>query len=329
MDARVGHDTMLPLSDEEAREQARWNRVLARLPRVRLRAAFARALVQGGVLLAERVIRPDYTGVDVEQRVVRAYGERFGLRVLRPKGEVRGVVVDVHGGAWVAGTARMDDLVNVPLAREHGLTVVAVEYERAPGRPIGEIVAQCAAALRFVAENAGHAFGSDRLAIKGESAGAHLALAALLGMGPQRGAYRGAALIYGVYDLGGTGSVHAAGADTLVLHGPTLVEGLEMLLPGLDLAARRDPGLSPLYADLHGLPPALLLAGGADPLEEDGVLLAAKWQAANGNCRLVRVPGAPHAFNRLPTRLARRVNRMVAEWLADAVAEDQRRAASQ
>ena len=84
-----------------------------------------------------------------------------------------------------------------------------------------------------------------------------------------------------------------------------MVPGIARLLPDRDEAGRRAPDVSPLYADLSRLPPALLLVGTIDPLIDDSRLMAERWQATSGNARLIIVPESPHAFNRLPTRAAR------------------------
>jgi acetyl esterase/lipase len=91
--------------------------------------------------------------------------------------------------------------------------------------------------------------------------------------------------------------------------------GIASLLPGSSEEERRNPAFSPLYADLKGLPPGLLLCGELDPLIDDSRLMAQRWQAANGHARLVIVPEAPHAFNRLFTRMAARTNAFVRGWI--------------
>jgi hypothetical protein len=127
---------------------------------------------------------------------------------------------------------------------------------------------------------------------------------------------RGAVLFYGPYDLSCTLSVRAAPPDTLVLDGPAMTSGLANLLPDRTEEQRRDPAFSPLYANLSGLPPALLLCGTIDPLIDDSRLMAERWIAASGNAHLIVVPDAPHAFNRFPTRVASRTNAFVRTWIS-------------
>jgi acetyl esterase/lipase len=155
--------------------------------------------------------------------------------------------------------------------------------------------------------------------ILGESAGGHLAAATLLRLKRWPDLLRridGAILYYGVYDLAGTPSVRQAGADTLVLHGPSMLDSLRLLTPGLTDEQRREAPLSPLYGDLCGMPPVLMFAGERDPLRDDTTLMAERWRAvAVVECHLL--PEAPHGFIRFPTRMAAQVRQRVYEWIRE------------
>jgi len=74
----------------------------------------------------------------------------------------------------------------------------------------------------------------------------------------------------------------------------------EAFLPNTTEAQRRDPAISPFYADLYALrerlPPALFTCGSDDALIEDSVFMSAKWMMAGGEACLKVYPGAPHAF---------------------------------
>ena len=106
-----------------------------------------------------------------------------------------------------------------------------------------------------------------------------------------------------------------------------MVPGIARLLPDRDEEGRRKPDVSPLYADLARLPPAVFLVGTIDPLVDDSRLMAERWQAKNGKARLILVPESPHAFNRLPTRAASRTNAWVRAWLDRRLAATQAKAA--
>ncbi|MEX1280010.1 MAG: alpha/beta hydrolase fold domain-containing protein, partial [Acidimicrobiia bacterium] len=127
--------------------------------------------------------------------------------------------------------------------------------------------------------------------------GAHLAVATMLGMRDRHGdvPFRAASLFYGVYDLSGTPSVRRFGEPPTTLTGPAMDWFVDLFLPeGLD---RRDPRVSPLYADLMGLPPALFVVGTNDPLLDDTLFMAARWDAAGNEATLRVEPGAQHAFD--------------------------------
>jgi acetyl esterase/lipase len=319
----------LTFEDLELLEARRVNRLLASAPRMPLRTPWDVAMLNGALSLSQALQTPDFkrAGVLVEERRVEAGGRDAMVRILRPKGECRGVHIDIHGGAWVLGSARMDDRLNLQLVETCGLAVVSVDYRLALKNPVHTVLDDCETAALWVLANLKSEFGADRLYMGGESAGAHLVASTCIrlrdkGLGGAELA--GVVLFYGCYDLCGTPSLWAAGPETLILHGPTLASALSALLADKSECERRDPALSPLYADLAGLPPALILVGDRDPLLDDSVLLAERWNAANGNAELHVVPESPHGFNRLPTRVAKKTNAYVRGWLFGKLSVSQR-----
>jgi acetyl esterase/lipase len=76
---------------------------------------------------------------------------------------------------------------------------------------------------------------------------------------------------------------------------------------------RRDPAISPLFADLAGLPPARIVVGTEDPLLDDSLCLAERWQAPVG---LHVVAGAPHGFTLYPLTITERERRRERDFLA-------------
>lgn len=83
-----------------------------------------------------------------------------------------------------------------------------------------------------------------------------------------------------------------------VLTGETLARFKAAFLPNVTVEERRDPTISPFYADLKAmtLPPVLFICGTNDLLLEDSVLMATKWQLSGGETRLELFPGAAHGF---------------------------------
>lgn len=240
------------------------------------------------------------------------------VRILRPAGPPRGVVLDIHGGGWVVGSAGLNDGLNAHMV-EAGLAVVSVDY-----RLLNELrdirlehaVADCLVAGRWLATSAGALFGTRRLILTGESAGAHLGALTALALREEGlfGDFVGCIFAYGVFDLSGTPSVRAAGPETLLLDGPNLVADLGRLAPGRDEAGRRAADVSPLHADLTGLPPALFLFGEIDPLRDDSRLMARAWGDAS-DAELVELPATPHGFLHLGSAAAVKSWDAIRDWL--------------
>lgn len=247
--------------------------------------------------------------------------DRTHVRILRPKGPPKGVLIDFHGGAWAVGLAAMDDKLNAGFAEACGLLVFSVDYRLAMPRPIVAIQAECAAAALAIAERQDVAHLP--IFVTGESAGGHLALSAALMLKDRpewQSRFRGMVLHYGVYDLGGTPGAMTAGRDSLILHGPTLERQIARLCPGLTREERRRPDLSPLYGDLTGLPPALIVVGDIDPLRDDSIQLAERLQAAGIETELALLPEAPHGIIHFPGSYAAKIRERGHRWLVQRLA---------
>lgn len=309
----------------------RINAVLAVTPRLRVdgwRLAAGQWLNARLSPAAERVTELWLSrhGVTVETLHIPSGDGAVPLRILRPPGQALGVVLDIHGGGWVVGSAGLNDRLNAHLVAEAGLAVVSVDY-RLLNEPRGvflpDAVFDCLAAARWLIAHAADRFATDRLLLVGESAGGHLAaLTALeLRRTGQLDAFLGCIFVYGVFDLTGTPSVRNAGPDTLLLNGPTMAADLARLTPGLDEDCRRQPDISPLYADLTGMPPALFIAGEIDPLVDDSRLMAAAWAGA-APAELVIAPASPHGFMHFGGPNAARVRERIRDWLVNRLSVD-------
>ncbi len=314
--------------DEAALQDARrFNRKLAWAPRFKMRNRAMPALIQ--LLLRASQLGAGRTlgrrGIGVTTMLAEADGHTVPVRVLRGPKPVTAVVLDFHGGGWVIGNAAMDDRQNAAWIEACNVAVVSVDYRLAPGTPLAGMLHDCLVAARWLLGGGIPAFAALPVFVVGESAGGHLAAATLQQLQAWPALLErveGTVLYYGVYDLAGTPSVHAASADTLVLDGPGMAQALRLLTPGLTDAVRRSAPLSPLYGDLHGMPPALLFAGALDPLVDDSVAMAARW-AEVAACEMHLVPACPHGFIRFPTLLAQRTVARSHAWLRERLAQAQ------
>jgi acetyl esterase/lipase len=311
----------ITFDEDDLAATRRANRTLARLPRLKLQSPVHRALAQGLIVLAGR-FGPDLAGkrgVKAEDRTVTALGRSVRVRILRPPGPLKGIHVYIHGGGWTIGSASLDDAQNAELAIQTGVVVASVEYRLTPAHRFTDGIDDCETAARWALETGLAEFGVDRMTIGGESAGGHLAAVTILRLrdaGIRFDRVAGAVLTYGCYDLGGSEMRRHAGPETLVLHGPTLTRVVEKVT-GLDMDARRNPALSPLYADLSGLPPALFIVGTRDPLQEDSERMQAKWEQQSGRAELIIAPEAAHGFNHQSNSTADKTNAYIRTWAAE------------
>ena len=119
--------------------------------------------------------------------------------------------------------------------------------------------------------------------------------------------FAGANLVYGAYDLELTPSARRFGTRHLVLGTADIVWFLDHFVP--DTGMRCNPDVSPLHADLGGLPPLHLTVGTLDPLLDDTLFLQARLLAAGGEASLFVAPGGIHGFDAFPFALAREARR--------------------
>ena len=238
---------------------------------------------------------------DAETITIDGPGGALDLRVIRPEGPVRGVYLHLHGGGWVLGAPHHSDRVLTRLVADTGVVTVSVDYRLAPEQRYPAPDDDCEAAARWLREHAPAALGSDRLLVGGESAGANLALTTLLRLrdadGPGATGFLGANLVYGAYDLRGLGGWRRWGDRRLVLTTPLMDWFVGLYV---DHRLLEHPDVSPLLADLRGLPPALLSVGTLDALLDDTLALAPLYVAAGNEVELAVHPGGIHAFDALP-----------------------------
>jgi acetyl esterase len=232
---------------------------------------------------------------------------KVGLRVIAPD-RPRGVYLHIHGGGMVLGAFDLQDQLLERIVQNTNLACASVEYRLAPENPYPAAWDDCESAAAWLVKNAEAEFGTNVIAIGGESAGATLSAATVLRMRDRHGytGFRAANLLYGAYDSSMTPSQKLLGARALLIGTIEIQKFAEAYVrEGTD---RRNPDLSPLYADLTGLPPALFTIGTCDPLLDDSLFMYSRWIAAGNEGELAIYPGGAHAFNAFPLAMAAEAN---------------------
>ncbi|KJS55237.1 alpha/beta hydrolase [Streptomyces rubellomurinus subsp. indigoferus] len=271
-------------------------------------------------LLRRNRLAGDTPPVRLPQGRDRTVADGVKVRTFVPD-QVDGVYLHIHGGGWAFGSADGQDERLWRLAVQARLAVVSVEYRLAPEHPFPAGPDDCEAAARWLVDHAATEFGTGRLLIGGESAGAHLSVLTLLRLRDRHGitgAFRAAHLLFGPYDLSMTPSQRLFGSRRLLSNTDALHGSYGLFTPGMGPEERRDPEVSPLFADLAGLPPARIVVGSEDPLLDDSLFLAQRWRAAGAPVQLGVVAGAMHGFTLFPLTVTERELRRERDFLATA-----------
>lgn len=208
--------------------------------------------------------------------------------------EPRGTIFLIHGGGFALGSAGGSVGLASSLARKTGMRAVSVDYRLAPEHPYPAALQDVTAAYRALAGQAGSA---DHIVVWGESAGGNLAIELLIAGKAEGLTMPAAALLFSpMTDLTVTGSSYAgkAQADPAISAQAIRTRAADYLA-GTDTDPA-DPLVSPIFADLSGLPPLLIQAGSHEVLLDDATRLAAKAAADDVAVILDITPGVPHVF---------------------------------
>jgi acetyl esterase len=249
-------------------------------------------------------------------------GGDIAVRIYRPVTDAAAlpVVVYAHGGGFVFCDLDSHDGLCRNLANRIGAVLVSVDYRLAPEHPCPAAAEDLYAAARWTADNA-DALGIDagRIVVGGDSAGGNLAAVTAL-MARDRGgpAVAGQLLVYPVIAADfGTESYRLFGQGYYNPK-PALQWYWDQYVPAA--ADRTHPYASPLGADLHGLPPVVVVIAGHDPLRDEGVAYADALETAGVPVTRLRYEGGVHGFITMPMLdLAQRARADVSREVAQLV----------
>jgi len=206
--------------------------------------------------------------------------------------EPRNVVLYFHGGVYVMGDAFLAADLASQVGRRTDAKVISVDYRLAPEHPYPAAVDDALAAYEALLHDG---VAPSDIAFAGESAGGGLAMATLVNARNHGLPLPAAALVMSPYaDL----TLAGATMETRREVDPLLSrEALEARIP--DYTAGQDAALgliSPLFADLSGLPPLIIQAGTHEVLLDDALRLAQRAASADVEVTLDITPGVPHVF---------------------------------
>lgn len=214
------------------------------------------------------------------------------------------------------------------IADEVRLVVVSVGYRLAPvwstdqarsypwltptqENPFPAGPQDCFDAAEWLVDNAKDHFGAELQFLGGESAGGHLSALTCFYLIESRPSFefKGLLLMYGVYDTTQFLPQAHNFKMPLVLTIEIMQHFVDAFLPNSSINERRNPKISPFYADLSALaaktpsgklPPAFFSCGTYDCLLDDSVMMSTKWLMTGSDTLLKIYPGAPHGFTLFP-----------------------------
>jgi acetyl esterase/lipase len=206
--------------------------------------------------------------------------------------EPRHVVLYFHGGVYVLGDAFLAADLASQVGRRTRAKVISVDYRLAPEHPYPAAVDDALAAYEALLRNG---TAPSDIAFAGESAGGGLAVATLVNARDHGLPLPAAAFVMSPYadlTLAGTTMETKREVDTLMSR-----ENLQARVA--DYTSGQDAALgliSPIFADLSGLPPLIIQAGSHEVLLDDAVRLAQQAATADVEVTLDITPGVPHVF---------------------------------
>ena len=206
--------------------------------------------------------------------------------------EPRHVVLYFHGGVYVISDAVLAAGLASEVGRRMQAKVISVDYRLAPEHPYPAAVDDALAAYEALLASG---IAASDIAFAGESAGGGLAIATMVNARDHGLDLPAAAYVMSPYidlTLAGT-SMETKGAADPLLSRELLEPRVADYVQGQDAAFGL---ISPIFADLSGLPPLIIQAGSNEVLLDDAVRLAQQAAAADVEVTLEVTPGVPHVF---------------------------------
>jgi acetyl esterase/lipase len=209
------------------------------------------------------------------------------------------VLLYFHGGGYVMGSARTHRDLAARFSQAAGVRVLAPNYRLAPENPYPAALEDAKTVYRWLLARG---FKPEHIAFAGDSAGGNLAIVALLALRDAGVALPAAAILLSPWTdltLSGESVKTRAEVDPMIKLGESS-EQFAYYVGDHDLTS---PLISPVFADLHGLPPLLIHVGNDEVILDDSTRLAERAQAAGVEVKLKVWEGMWHVFQSLAAML--------------------------
>jgi acetyl esterase len=248
--------------------------------------------------------RVDMSGVITTERSMRISGHTVQLFVMRPRHMTRrhGVILFLHGGVWIVGDFKNHERLLRDLVVESGQPAVFLQYTPVPIAKYPTQMDQAYAALEWTAAHAGELGATPgRIAVVGNSVGGDMSAALSLMDKDRKGpkiSYQ--VLLWPATNAGVDTCSYLKYANDRFLSRAFMKYGWDIYAPTEE--ERANPYVSPLratLAELHGLPPTLVITDENDVLRDEGEAYALRLQDAGVPTVATRYDGTIHDFGLL------------------------------
>lgn len=237
---------------------------------------------------------PEGTFVEVLDASVTGFN---GEWIVAPGASVDRAVLHLHGGAYTGGGPGSHRPFAAALSAGAGCAVLLLDYRLAPEHPFPAAFEDALAAYRWLVDPAAKALDPKSIVMSGDSAGGGLTAAVLVELRDSGSPLPSAAVLLSPWtDLALTGASHGTenGRDPMCSTETLAQSVAAYLADGVDAM---DPRVSPLYADLHDLPPLLIHVGEVEVLRDDSVSFAERAISAGTEVELLVAPGLVHVWH--------------------------------
>jgi epsilon-lactone hydrolase len=249
--------------------------------------------------------QPPPDGVSCEPTIL---GGRAAERLAPEVGDEGGAILYLHGGAYCTGSLDTHRGLAGRIALAAACPVFTLEYRLAPEHPHPAALTDALAAYRDLL-----ALGTrpGRCAIAGDSAGGGLTMATLVALRDEGSPLPAAAVCLSPWtDLTQTAPSydHMGPSDPMITRA-----GLDLMAEAYRAdAPATSPLISPLFADLHSLPPVMIEVGEREALLDDSTRLADRIRQAGGTALLTVWPQLIHVFQAFPAEVIPEADRSIA-----------------